>query len=156
MTSLPRSVADFLAGRTIAVAGVSRTGGTSAANPVFRKLRDAGYEVMPVNPAATEVEGVACYRDLASIGKPLDGVVIATAPRVSLSVVEQCAALGVKRVWMHRSVGQGSVSDEAVRYCAEHGMSCIAGGCPVMFCEPVDPVHRCMRWLFQRMGRVPR
>jgi predicted CoA-binding protein len=156
MGALPASVADFLSGRTFAVAGVSRTGGASAANPVFRKLRDAGYDVVPVNPAATEVEGVRCYPDLASIGRPLDGVVIATHPRVSLSVVEQCAAHGVTRVWMHRSVGQGSVSDEAVRCCAERGISCIAGGCPVMFCEPVDPVHRCMRWLFQRMGRVPR
>lgn len=156
MAALPRSVADFLSGRRFAVAGVSRSGGTSAANPVFRKLRDAGYDVVPVNPAAREVEGVTCYPDLASVGRPLDGVVIATHPRATLAVVEQCAALGVKRVWMHRSIGQGSVSDDAVRYCAEHGMSCIPGGCPVMFCEPVDPAHRCMRWLFQRLGRVPR
>jgi predicted CoA-binding protein len=156
MGSLPRPVADFLSGRTIAVAGVSREGGGSAANPVFRKLRDAGYDVVPVNPAATEVEGATCYPDLASIGRPLDGVVIATHPRVTLSVAEQCDALGVTRVWMHRSIGQGSVSDDAVRFCAQRGISCIAGGCPVMFCEPVDPAHRCMRWLLQRLGRVPR
>jgi hypothetical protein len=156
MARLPSSVADFLSGRTLAVAGVSRTGGGSAANPVFRKLRDSGYDVVPVNPSATEVEGARCYPDLASIGRPLDGVIVATHPRVSLSLVEQCAALGVGRVWLHRSVGQGSVSDEAVQFCQSRGISCIAGGCPVMFCEPVDPVHRCMRWVLGHMGRVPR
>jgi predicted CoA-binding protein len=156
MTKLPASVAEFLSGRTLAVAGVSRSSGTSAANPIFCKLRDAGYDVVPVNPQATEVEGTRCYTDLASIGRPLDGVVVATHPRVSLSVVEQCAALGVRRVWLHRSVGQGSVSEDAVQYCRSAGISCIAGGCPVMFCEPVDPAHRCMRWLLGLFGRIPR
>ena len=155
MATLPGLVAEFLAGRTLAVAGVSRTG-QSAGNPVFRKLRDAGYDVVPVNPQATELEGVRCYPDLASIGRPLDGVVIATHAAVTLSVAEQCASLGVPRVWMHRSVGPGSVSEDAVRFCDARGISCIAGGCPVMYCEPVDPVHRCMRWVLGRLGRVPR
>lgn len=57
MASLPDSVADFLRGKRIAVAGVSRSG-KEAANAVFRKLRDSGYEALPVNPAAPEVEGV--------------------------------------------------------------------------------------------------
>jgi predicted CoA-binding protein len=154
MAHLPRPVAEFLSGRTIAVAGVSRTG-DSAGNPVFRKLRDTGYDAIPVNPQAAEIDGAPCFPDLAAIGRPLDGVVIATHPSVTLSVVEQCAALGVRRVWMHRSVGQGSVSVEAVQACADRGISCIAGGCPLMYCEPVDPAHRCLRWVLARFGRVP-
>ncbi len=49
MVPLPKPVADFLGGRRVAVAGVSRGSG-SAANPVYRKLRECGYEVFPVNP----------------------------------------------------------------------------------------------------------
>jgi hypothetical protein len=31
----------------------------------------------------------------------------------------------------------------------------VVGGCPLMYCGPVDPFHRCMRaWLGWR-GRVP-
>jgi hypothetical protein len=26
------------------------------------------------------------------------------------------------------------------------GLTCIVGGGPLMFCEPVDFAHRCMRW----------
>jgi hypothetical protein len=56
---------------------------------------------------------------------------------------------------LHRSIGQGSVSDEAIRACREHGIACIAGGCPLMYCQPVDVAHRCARTLLRWAGRVP-
>ena len=154
MTTIPRSVSDFLAQRRFAVAGVSREPG-QAANAVYRKLRGAGYEVFPVNPQASEVEGVRCYPGLDSVPGPIDGVVVATPPAVSIEVVRQCAALGMPRVWLHRSFGEGSVSDEAVRECEARGIRCLVGGCPLMYCAPVDPGHRCMRWLLGWRGRLP-
>lgn len=153
MANTSARIAEFLGGRRIAVAGVSR-GADSAANPVFRKLRSAGYEVFPVNPNATKVEGVACFRNLESIPGALDGVVIATHPDQSLDIVRQAIAREVPRVWFHRSFGQGSVSDAAVKECEAHGIACIVGGCPLMFCEPVDIGHRCMRWWLDRRGRI--
>jgi predicted CoA-binding protein len=155
MARTPELVAEFLEGRRVAVAGVSR-GSQSAANPVYRKLRDAGYEVFPVNPKASQVEGVTCYPDLASIPGDLDGVVVATHPNVSVEVVRQAADRKVPRVWLHRSFGQGSVSPDAVRECEKAGLSCIVGGCPLMYREPVDFGHRCMRGLLGWLGRLPR
>jgi predicted CoA-binding protein len=152
---MPELVADFLGGRRIAVAGVSRGSG-SAANPVFRKLRDCGYEVFPVNPKATEVEGVACHPDLASIPGKLDGVVVATHPDVSASIVRQAAQRQIPRVWLHRSFGQGSVSAAAVQECEKSGIACIVGGCPLMYRDPVDVGHRCMKAVLGWLGRVPR
>ncbi|MEZ5293882.1 MAG: CoA-binding protein [Vicinamibacterales bacterium] len=154
MSTSPASVQQFLSGRRFAVAGVSRQTG-QAANAVFRKLKQAGYDVVPVNPHASELEGVPCYRSVTAIPHQLDGVVIATAPAVAANVVRQCADHGVRRVWFHRSFGNGSVSEDAVRACQEHGITPIVGGCPLMFCEPVDVGHRCMRWWLQRQGRVP-
>jgi hypothetical protein len=29
------------------------------------------------------------------------------------------------------------------------------GGCPLMYCAPVDFGHRCMRWWLRRQGCVP-
>ena len=154
MVKAPESVAAFLRGRRFAVAGVSRQPG-QAANAVFRKLKSAGYEVYPINPKASEVEGTTCYRDVSAVPGQLDGVVIATAPDVSAQIVRQCGDHGVHRVWFHRSFGTGSVSEDAVRDCHARGIECIVGGCPLMFCEPVDVGHRCMRWWLQRQGRVP-
>jgi predicted CoA-binding protein len=155
MPRMPALIADFLSGKRIAVAGVSRGPG-SAANAVFCKLRNSGYEVFPVNPNASELEGTKCYPDLASIPAELDGVVIATHPGVAEQVVRQAAGRNVRRIWFHRSFGQGSVSAAATQECARAGIPCIVGGCPLMYCEPVDFAHRCMyAWLRWR-GRVPR
>jgi predicted CoA-binding protein len=151
----PKSVAAFLAGRRFAVAGVSRHH-AQAANAVFQKLKASGYEVFPVNPNAAEVEGVRCYASVEEIPPPLDGVVIVTPPNASIDVVRQCRESNVRRVWFHRSIGGGSVSADAVRACEAGGIDCIVGGCPLMFCEPIDFGHRCMRWWFQRQGRVPK
>lgn len=155
MTELPDSVDAFLAGRRFAVAGVSREPGQPA-NAIFERLQACGYEVFAVNPNATEISEAPCHPDLRSVPGPLDGVVIATHPRVSIEVVRQCAERGVPRVWFHRSFGEGSVSGEAVRECRARGIEAIVGGCPLMFCDPVDLGHKCMRWWLQRRGRVPR
>lgn len=155
MTDIPASVADFLAQKRIAVAGVSR-GGKEAANFIFRKLRDSGYEVVPVNPKADRVEGVACYRDLSSVPQPPDGVVIATTPAAAHVLVEECRSLGIERIWMHRSFGNGSVSEEAAQRARDYGISVIEGGCPLMYCQPVDVPHRMMRWFLSVAKKLPR
>lgn len=152
---MPQTVAEFLGGKRIAVAGVSRSS-DQPANAVFRRLRDSGYEVFPVNPKTSEAEGVACYPDIASVPGPLDGVMIVTHPDASTDVVRQCGEQGIKRVWFHRSIGEGSVSDQAVRECESRGIDCIVGGCPLMFCEPIDFGHKCMRWWYQWKGKVPK
>jgi predicted CoA-binding protein len=155
MRKIPDPIAEFLSGKHIAVAGVSREG-RHVGNSIYRRLRDSGYEVYPINPNAGEVEGVQCYADLAAVPEQVDGLVVATHPDVSIELVRQCSKNGVGRVWFHRSFGDGSVSADAVRECESAGLQCIVGGCPLMFCEPVDFGHKCMRWWLQRKGRVPR
>ena len=154
MARLPARVAEFLAGKRFAVAGVSRQP-KQAANAIYRKLRGIGLEVLPINPNAAEVEGVRCYPDLASVPGYIDRVVIVTPPEAALNIVRQCGERGVGQVWFHRSFGAGSVSREAVKECNARGIGCIVGGCPMMYCEPVDTGHRCIRWWLRLFGRVP-
>ncbi len=153
MTTLNELTTDFLAHKRIAVAGVSRTGG-EAANLIYRRLRDNGYAVFAINPNAESVEGDPCYHDLKSIPGGVDGVVIVTKPEVTEELVHECGEAGVGRVWIHQSFMQGSLSAAAVRYCQEHGIAVIAGGCPLMFCAP-DFGHRCIKWYMQMTGKLP-
>ena len=80
MAKMPSSVAEFLSGKRFAVAGVSRDP-KQTANFIYRKLRGSGFEVVPVNPSTTEVEGVRCYPNLASVPGVIDGVMVVTHPR---------------------------------------------------------------------------
>lgn len=154
MSKLPSKVAAFLDGKRYAVAGVSREP-KSFANAIYRRLAANGFEVLPVNPNAVEVEGVRCYPDVVSLPGTVDGVVLATPPAAALAIVRQCADKGVPRVWFHRAFGAGSVTTDAVRECKARGIQCIVGGCPMMYCDPVDSGHRCIRWLLKLFGRVP-
>jgi hypothetical protein len=47
-----------------------------------------------------------------------------------------------------------SVSKEALRLCRENNIAVIPGGCPMMFCEPVDFGHKCMRWSLRVIGNL--
>ena len=152
---VPGSVTDFLRGKRFAVAGVSRTT-SQPANAIFRKLRDSGHEVVPINPRADELEGAKCYPDLASIPGNIDGVVVVTHPDVASELVRQAAARGIRHIWFHRSFGTGSVSAAAIQACKECGIEPIVGGCPLMYCEPVDFGHRCIRWWLGLQHRIPR
>lgn len=153
--TLRETIDDFLAQKRIAVAGVSRSN-DQAANLIYRKLRDAGYRVFAVNPNAEEVEGDSAWPDLASLPEKPDGVVAATAPAATVEVVRQAIGQGIPRVWMHRSFGEGSVSKEAVELCREHGIAVIPGACPMMYCQPVDVGHKCIRFLLKLTGGLPR
>jgi predicted CoA-binding protein len=153
MATYDDAVADFLAQKRIAVAGVSRRPG-AAANFVFRKLRAAGHEVFAVNPAAEMLEGGPCYRDLGSIPSGVTAVVVMTPPQAAEGIVQECARLGITRVWLHRTLGNGSASQAAVTTAADAKITLIPAGCPAMFCEP-DLAHRCFRWCLEVTGRIP-
>jgi len=154
-TPLRDAAEEFLAQQRIAVAGVSRDT-KQPANLIYRRLRDTGHEVFAVNPNAEEVEGDPSYPSIAAVPGSLDGVVVVTTPEVAQDVVAQCAAAGVPRVWLHRGIGPGSTSVEAVTFCREHGIDVIPGGCPNMFGATADLGHKCMCVALQLTHKIPR
>jgi uncharacterized protein len=156
MTKIKEAAAQFLADERIAVTGVSRHPESHGANVVYKRLRDRGYEVFAVNPHADVVEGDHSYPDLRSIPGGVDGVVIATRPEIAEQTMRDCAELGIKRVWMHRGPGAGSVSPAAAEYGRDHGIAVIDGGCPCMFGPTADAGHKAMRVVLTLSGSVPR
>lgn len=156
MPKIKEAAAEFLAGKRVAVTGVSRQPKGHGSNLVYQRLRERGYEVFAVNPNADEVEGDPCYHDLRSIPGGVDAVVIATRPDIAEETMRECAELGIKHVWMHRGPGTGSVSQAAADYGRQHGVAVIDGGCPCMFEPTADLGHKAMRVVFTLSGNVPR
>jgi predicted CoA-binding protein len=150
------AASQFLAHKRIAVTGVSRTPAGHGSNAVYQRLRSRGYEVFAVNPNTDTVEGDPCYPDLRTIPGGVQAVVIATRPDRAEATMQECADLGIRNVWMHRSFGGGSVSDDATRLGRQHGITVIDGGCPLMFGPTADGGHKIMCALFKLTGKVPR
>ena len=158
MAKIDNMVQDFLAQKSIAVVGVSDKRETGC-NMAYKKFKDNGYQVFPVNPRISEYDGVPCYPDLKSIPETPDAVFILTNPKVTDEVVQQCVDLGVKRVWMHCMMGtkpglaqsMTSVSQDAVQLARENGIQVIPGSCPNQFLKP-DFGHAMMRGLWGMFG----
>ncbi len=157
-TTLDVKVHDFLAQKRIAVAGVSRDNSHHpAASLIYHRLKKTGHDVFAVNPQVQTFEGDRCYPDIRSIPGGVDGVVIVTRPEVTERIVRECSDLGVRRVWMHQSIGKGtSVSSDAVEYCRQRDITVIAGACPMMYGPGVDFGHTCMRWVLRLTGGLPK
>lgn len=108
MPTIAQAASEFLAKKRIAVTGVSRNPQGHGSNIVYQRLKERGYEVFAVNPNADKVGGDACYHTLGSIPGGVDAVVIGTRPETADGTMQECADLGIKHVWMHRSMGGGA------------------------------------------------
>ena len=145
------TIDEFLAQLHVAFVGVSRDN-KQFANAVYRSLRGGGRSLYPVNAAAEgkPLEGDVSYARLADVPDPVDGVVVMVPAGAAADVVRDAVDRGIPRVWLHRGIGKGSVSAEAVRICRESGVVLVDGACPLMFIEPVVGVHRIHRLLAGR------
>jgi len=122
-TKIAASIAAFLAGHVFAVAGAS-TDRDKYGNKVVRAFLQHARTVYPINPHATEIEGIRCYPDLASLQQPIDGLSIVTRPAVTEQIVEEAATAGVPRLWMQ----PGAESSRAIQRAQALGIDTIAAG----------------------------
>ncbi|MCX6174924.1 MAG: CoA-binding protein [Ignavibacteriales bacterium] len=149
-----QKVKDFLNQKSIAIAGVSRNPQGSVGNPIYKKFKENGYNIFPVNPNAEMIEGDKCYPNLKSIPEKVDAVFIATSPAISTEIVKQSIDAGVKTIWFHRSMGNGSFSEEAAKLGEGKGITVIRSGCPMMYISKVDPFHKMMRFFMKLFGKL--
>ena len=147
-------IRSFLDHRRFAMVGVSRNP-RDFSRSLFREFRQRGYDVVPVNPAVTEVDGVGCVPRLADVSPPVEAVLLMTKPAVTERVVEEAAGAGVTDVWMYRATGAGAMSENALRLCEAKSMRVVAGECPFMFLPQTGLPHRIHGFCLKLFGKYP-
>lgn len=113
----------FLAAPRFAVVGAS-TDRTKYGNKVLRCYMQNGREVVPVNPRADEVEGLKAVAGLAALGDPPPAVSVITPPAITVKVIEEAAAAGIRHVWLQ----PGAESPEAIERAKSLGLDLIHSG----------------------------
>ena len=98
--------------RTIAVVGISEKPDRPS-NDVASYLIGRGYEVIPVNPALEQVLGRRCFKDLASIGKPVDIVDVFRRPEAVPEIADEAIASGARAIWMQEGVSHEEAAKRA-------------------------------------------
>jgi predicted CoA-binding protein len=115
----------FYTMKNIAVVGMSKNE-EKAAHYVPRYLMDHGYNVIPVNPTATEILGRKSYPAVSSIPDRIDIVDIFRRSEDVPSVVEDTLKKeDIKVIWMQ----EGIYSKEAEKMAKEKDISAVYNRC---------------------------
>jgi len=111
--------------KNIAVVGMSKNEG-KAAYYVPKYLIDQGYNVIPVNPTAPEIQGRKSYPTVSSIPDRVDVVDIFRRSEDVPAVVEDALKKeGIKVIWMQ----EGIYNEEAENMAKEKDISAVYNRC---------------------------
>lgn len=112
--------------RTIAVVGLSDSQWKPSYG-VSEYMRDAGYEIIPVNPnrLGKRILGEPVYETLADIPKPVDIVNVFRPSQVTPKIAEQAVAIGAKVLWLQL----GIENEEAARIARDGGLKVVMNRC---------------------------
>jgi predicted CoA-binding protein len=144
-----QAIQDFVAGKRIAIVGVSRSG-KKFGNSALNELKQRGYQVFVVHPLVKEIAGESCYPDLASLSGRVDGVLVCVLPEQALNVMRQAAAAGIRNVWLQ----QGAESPAALALARDLNLDIVTNRCILMYAAPVRSFHGWHRAFVRLTGRL--
>lgn len=111
--------------KNIAVVGMSKTEG-KAANYVPKYLIDQGYNVVPVNPTASQIMNKNSYPTVSSVPDKIDIVdIFRPSEDVPAVVQDVLKKEGIKVIWMQ----EGIYSPEAEKMAKEKGIDVVYNRC---------------------------
>lgn len=149
MTTL-KQIEDFIASGPVAMVGVSRNP-KKFGQAAFKELKDKGLDVIPVNPAASEILGIKAYPNVNSLPDEVKGIIIMTKKDQTAGVVKDARAKGIKNIWIQ----QMADSKEAMKELEGSDINYISGECILMHYKP-HGFHKFHRGLNKFFGRYPK
>jgi predicted CoA-binding protein len=139
-----QAIQDFIQSKRIAIVGVSQSD-AKFGNSIYRELKGKGYDVVPVHPTMEKFDQDLCFKNIQSIDPKVDGVLINVKKENVKAILDDAYQAGAKKIWLQ----QGSETPETVQYGESLGMNVVAGGCIMMYAEPVKSVHAFHRWIWR-------
>ena len=100
--------------KTVAVIGTSKDR-AKFGNKAVRAFRQQGYRVYPVNPNATEIEGLSAYQSIRDVPVRPQRVTVYLPPPVLLKILPDIAARGCDELWLNPGTESDRVLAEAAR-----------------------------------------
>ena len=99
----------------VAIIGAS-TDRSKYGNRAVRGFIAAGYDVYPINPNCTQIEGIKCYHSLNDLPVTPDIITVYTPPRVTEKLVEHIAKVPAKEVYFNPGSENPRVKELTVKF----------------------------------------
>ena len=86
--------------QTVAVLGASKDR-SKFGNKAVRAYRDRGFEVFPVNPRESEIEGIKVYPSIKDLPKRPNLISVYLPPPILLKLLPDIAQVGCDELWLN-------------------------------------------------------
>ena len=116
---------------TVAVVGASKDPSKFGNRSIHAHLEE-GFEVFPVHPKETEIDGLKVYRSVLDIPVALDRITVYLSPAIGMNVIEEIAKKGTRELFLN----PGSESPELVEKAKSLGLK------PILACSIVHVAYR--------------
>ncbi|TXL67785.1 CoA-binding protein [Cerasibacillus terrae] len=110
--------------KTIAVVGLSNKPERTSYQ-IAKAMQDAGYRIIPVNPAVDKVLGEKAYASLAEIDVKIDIINVFRRSEFLPEIAKDAIKTNSKVFWAQ----QGVVNEDAYHYLKEHDFTVIMDMC---------------------------
>ena len=110
--------------KTIAVVGLSPREERNS-NRVTRYMIEAGYQIIPVNPACDQILGLKSYPSLSEIPVKIDIVDIFRKLDAVPGIVDEAISTEAKTIWMQENI----VHNGAAKAAKEAGLKVVMNKC---------------------------
>ncbi|MCE1199738.1 MAG: CoA-binding protein, partial [Marinilabiliales bacterium] len=133
----------------LAIAGLSRSG-KKFGNTLARELQGRGYQLYPIHPEATTLDGMTCYPNLTALNGKAEALIVCVPPAGSLPLLQEAARLGMENIWIQ----QGAESPELLKFLQENKIQAVTRKCILMYAPPVGGIHKFHRQIHRFFGKL--
>ncbi len=78
---------------------------------IWKRLKDEGYEVYPVNPFYSEIEGEPCYPDIKSLPVVPNCINMVIPPEKAEPFIDEAKELGIDKIWFQPGTFDQNILD---------------------------------------------
>jgi len=151
MKTSRKAIENFLSSKKLAIAGVSRDP-KKFGHTIYSDLKKKGFEVYPVNPFATEIDGIKCYHSVVELPSDVSSLLVLTPKKNTLEILKDALAKGIENIWIQ----QMSDTPEALAFVRDKKINLVARECIHMWTEPVSGVHKFHKTIKKIFGALPK
>lgn len=122
--SMEKIISDMLEKKSWAVVGATQNP-SKFGNRIFKKLQRYGYDVTPINPVYSDVEGVKTFASLSEMPEKPECVNVVVAPERAMTALEEAIDLGIEYVWFQ----PGAFNEDIIERAESAGVKIVYHAC---------------------------
>jgi len=88
---------------------------------IYKKLKRNGYDVYPVNPKYSEIDGNTVYSTIEDLPEKPEVVNFVINPEIGIKILESLKNMNIENLWLQ----PGTVSKEILNYTENHNINAV-------------------------------